>query len=520
MEDDRTAREVHRTVLLLTSSPNPPMSLEAGRVETHDIRAEAKSASDGEAIRRAVELSSHDHVALVRDTRGLPASWLSEAVDLLEAPNSAAVVFGAEGRQGEELVAAPGSAYVFRLEALREIGGFWWPFDVGGLEEDAQWRLVARGYRVHRIALRETTPRTLSTGTRLALLTNNLEQATLEALLPGLVIAAVTTPLRAVGVDTSVLDLQRSPGGDDVGTHAMPAAAVAGVRDVDAFVRNLSSVSETRRETQQTRRRSDRALAPAVTAFIDNCWASVGGDRALLERAFPPALTAHVRLGVLMVAPSDPASPTGIEAWATRIAEAISPDVDVRHFAAATGDVHDWVAGLWEPGESTTSQLASWADLAIFEGVYLRSVPWLSAGSVPILVDCSHWSFEDDLEREHSGLTDRPDDHGVHTHLITETMARADRVVASDERQRDLLLGLLAGVKRLTPLVYDEDHSLRTLVDTVDDELEVFREWCRAPRRSIDLVRSFGRSLPGHDATGFASRARGLVARVRPSGEL
>lgn len=519
MLDEGASLEVRRTVLLLTNSPNPPILPYAGRVELHGIRTEAAPESDGESIRRAIELSPHDHVAIVRDTRGLPSSWLSEAVELLEGPISAAVVFGVEGRQGEELVAAPGSAYVFRLDTLRGVGGFWWSFDAGGLEEDAQWRLVSRGYRVHRIAIQDATPRALSTRTRLALLANNLEQESLEAVLPSLVIAAVTTPLRAGGVDTSILDLERSPGGDDVGTHAVPPAALAGVRDVDAFVRNLSSVSATRRETQQARRESDRALAPAVSAFIDECWAAVGGNRELLEIAFPPVLPAQVRLRALVVGPNVPVSQGGIEDWQTRIAGVIAQDVEVRHFAAATGEVHDWVDGLWEPRSSTTTHLSSWADLAIFEGVYLRSVPWLSAGLVPILVDCSHWSFEEDLKREHSGLTDRPDDHGVHTHLITETLARADRVISADERQRDLLLGMLAGIKRITPLVYDEDHSLRALVETVDDELEIFRDWCRAPRRAVDLVRSFGRSLPGPDGNGLTARARSLVDRARGSGE-
>lgn len=514
MEDDRTAVEVYRTVLLLSNLPNPPVSLEVGRVERGVFGAEVGSVSDGEAIRRSVELTHHDYVAILRDPLGLPVSWLSEAVDLLEVPDCGAVVFGPEGRSGDELVAATGSAYVFRLEALREIGGFWWPFDFGGLEEDAQWRLVTRGYHVHRIALREYVPRTLSTSTRLALLVNNLEQSTLESFLPGLVIAAVATPFRAGDVDTSVLDLQRSPGGDDVGTFALPFAALAGVENVDTFAQNLSSLSETRRETQQTRRQSDRVLATAVMAFIDDCWASVGGDRELLERAFPPVLASQTRLRALVVGSNAPAGPAGNEDWVTRISRVIARDVEVRHYAAATGDVHEWVDGVWELSSSTTTQLSSWTDLAIFEGVYLRSVPWLSAGSAPILIDCSHWSFESDLEREYSGLTDRPDDHGIHTHLLTETLARADKIIAADERQRDFLLGVLAGIQRLTPLVYDEDHSLRALVDTVDQDLEVFLEWCRTPRRAVDLVRSFGRSVPSHETGGLASRARdSLVSR-------
>jgi hypothetical protein len=90
---------------------------------------------------------------------------------------------------------------------------------------------------------------------------DNLERPTLAACLPGIVLAAVTSSLHEHGADTRALDLQRSPGGDAVGTLAVPADALAGVRDVTELSRLLPDLTDARRVALSTRRVSDRVLA-------------------------------------------------------------------------------------------------------------------------------------------------------------------------------------------------------------------------------------------------------------------
>jgi len=64
-------------------------------------------------------------------------------------------------------------------------------------------------------------------------------------------------------------------------------------------------------------------------------------------------------------------------------------------------------------------------------------------------------------------------------------VTRADLVLAADVRQRDLLLGALAGQVRVNAAVYDEDPSLTSLVRT-DDDGRALADFCRRPVRAAD----------------------------------
>jgi hypothetical protein len=64
-------------------------------------------------------------------------------------------------------------------------------------------------------------------------------------------------------------------------------------------------------------------------------------------------------------------------------------------------------------------------------------------------------------------------------------VSRADLVLAADARQRDLLLGALAGQVRVNAAVYDEDPSLTSLVRT-DPDGRALAAFCRRPVRAAD----------------------------------
>lgn len=508
-----------RSILLLGGLEPRVSRVPPERITFRSVVAAGAAEPSGEEVRRAFETSRHDRLVVVRDAAGLPEDWLWQALMLLEDPLTASVVVGPDGRGDDEVIAVPGSATVFRSEALREIGGFWWPFDNEGFEEDAQWRLVSRGYRVERIAAPGAAERSLASSTRLALLTNNLGQEALERLLPLAVMAAVAGPLRTAGVDTDVLDLQRSPGGDDIGTLSIPRDALEGVRQLDAYGDLLPDVAATRRETQQSRRLSDHVLAGPISAFLEDTWSQLGGIPPEAEAAFGRGFESREPLHALMIGPGAPDAGAGISEWETEVATHLR--VSVTHLSASTGKVHEWADGAWNPVIGSTESVRSCADLIILEGVYIRAVPWVSAVSTPILVDCTHWPFEEDLRSEHSGLTSRPDDHGVHAHLLAETLARADKILTSTESRRDFLLGHLSGIKRVNPLVYDEDHSLRSLVDTLSaEDWSALTDWCARPARAVDLVRSFEKTVePIGRVRKAGHRVRSLAKRLSPNQE-
>lgn len=66
--------------------------------------------------------------------------------------------------------------------------------------------------------------------------------------------------------------------------------------------------------------------------------------------------------------------------------------------------------------------------------------------------------------------------HSIKQRLIKDALAilkltfdfqMADRIICASEKQRDLWMGLLLAHKRLTPNLYDQDASLRNLIDVV-----------------------------------------------------
>jgi len=466
----------------------------------------------GLEIRRALEFSKADLVAIVRMAGCLHPRWLREAIRRFDDPRVAAVTLAAGEAQDGKVLLAEGAATVLSLAALREVGGLWWTFDDGGLEQDAQWRLSARGWDVLVVSGLVNAPveQRLGVDVRLALLANNLEGPSLERILPAMVVAAVTAPLREHGVPTRSLDLQRSPGGDDVGTLALPAAALEGTIAINGFAALLPRARDSRSVTQETRRLSDRMMAPLIHDFVEETWDLIGGERSLLEAAFPELAGPPNR--ILITTAADPSDGAGIGDWVTTVARRLAGDADVRCLAVTENRLLDLREGNWQESPQAGGDMASWADAVVFEGVYLRSLPWIAAAGVPIVVDCTHWPYEQDLANEYSGLTMMVDDHGVHAHLLNETIARADYALVADANSRDRMLGLMAGLKRLNALVYDEDQSLHNLVDVLDmTTLAQLVAWCRTPRKAVDLVRSFGRSAPEE------SLGSGLGRALHPS---
>jgi glycosyltransferase involved in cell wall biosynthesis len=93
------------------------------------------------------------------------------------------------------------------------------------------------------------------------------------------------------------------------------------------------------------------------------------------------------------------------------------------------------------------------------------------------------------------------------------TLRRADRILARDDIQRDWLLGALAGLGRLTPELYDLDHSLDCLAAVPDDPAAALRAWCAAPARAPGPLTGPAAALPRLRAEPKGARPDG-VGRV------
>jgi glycosyltransferase involved in cell wall biosynthesis len=178
------------------------------------------------------------------------------------------------------------------------------------------------------------------------------------------------------------------------------------------------------------------------------------------------------KLGKLMAGPA-------IRAW--EIAKALSLVTDVRLVSTLGASIeHDG----FEVAFATDQQLhrhVDWAEVIVLQGHILRSHPWMKDSEAIIVAD-----IYDPMHLEQMEQGKDLDDEtrlavAVDTiEVLNDQIERADFMVCASEKQRDFWLGQLAAMARINPQTYDEDPSLRNLLDVVPfgvgDEPPVQRE--------------------------------------------
>jgi glycosyltransferase involved in cell wall biosynthesis len=112
--------------------------------------------------------------------------------------------------------------------------------------------------------------------------------------------------------------------------------------------------------------------------------------------------------------------------------------------------------------------MASQSDLIILSGFALWEFPFLKALEVPLVVDI----YDPFLLESLPLLSGRPDVERDRRHAdvleaLTDLLIWGDFFVCASERQRDYWLGWLSALDRINPLTYDDDSSVRRLIDVV-----------------------------------------------------
>ena len=390
----------------------------------------------------------------------------------------------------KDVLFGTGAAMFVRAEVYREVGGFDERFFMFYEDVDLGWRLNLLGHRVryvpgsvayhkHHVTMKKFGSfRESYLLERNALLTmyKNYDDASLARALPAAMALAVRRSVARTGVDATALDLQRSPGGDDVGTLEVPKMAMTGPYAIDYFVEQLPSLLVSRRELQARRRRSDRDLFPLFRESIEPAYGMpsyLAAHEVLLEAfGIVEHFTARHRILVVTGEPLlDRMAGPAIRAW--EIAKALAPEHDVRlvSTAGARRTSQDFAVeyaagtGLREPTE--------WADVIIFQGFLLETAPWIKASSTVVVADIYDPMHLEQLEQAKDlGPEGRRNALRVTTHALNEQLRRADFLLCASAKQRDFWLGQLAGQGRISPAVYDEDASLDNLLSVVPFGIE------------------------------------------------
>lgn len=471
-----------------------------------------------------------EYVAFINNDARPDPRWISAAVEVLESDPAvgsvASKVLDWEGRlvdyvdgsltwfgmgykrevekpdtgawdTAKDVLFGTGAAMFVRADLYREVGGFDERFFMFYEDVDLGWRLNLLGHRVryvpgsvafhkHHVTMKKFGNfRESYLLERNALLSmyKNYDDESLARALPAAMALAVRRSLARVDVDATTLDLQRSPGGDDVGAIELPKMALTGPYAIDYLVEQLPGLLETRRDLQARRRRSDRDLFPLFREAIEPAYGmpSYLAAHESLVRAFGIEEHFRARHRVLIVT-GEPllermAGPA-IRAW--EIAKALAPDHDVRLVSTGGASRESARFSVEYASGKALRAATEWADVIIFQGFLLEAVPWLKHSSKVVVADIYDPMHLEQLEQAKDlGPDGRQEMLDVTTRVLNEQIQRADFLMCASDKQRDFWLGQLAGQGRISPAVYDEDATLDNLLAVVpfgiDDQPPVQR---------------------------------------------
>jgi hypothetical protein len=487
------------------------------------VRRPAESEVDG--LSRAAADSGADVVVFCRGERVPPLGWLDEVLRVLETDPVLAAVGLHPDPDGPAVLAVGFEGFAVRRELLVRAGGLDDRLGADGAVVDICWRLRLLGYAVRALPRQGDDTLALDAWdererqrTTLVCAAKYLADQALAPFLAATIATEVRRSLSLGGVDATLLDLQRSPGGDDVGTVAVRSEGLEGARSVEGFVDLRPSLAVSREEVAERRRVPDRAIFPLLRHEV---------ERGLLRpRADTGRHEVHQALGVvgalaeplrvtIWVEGGDTSSPLRGDAAGSAPGDAaVSAEALVAALGAAGLAVD--VVPAQEPAPVAESRAAR-ADVVVVPGRLLDRAPWLPVLRDQVVV----------LDLGGDGADEVP------AEILTAALRRADLVVCRSQDERDRWLGALAGMERVNAVVYDEDPSLDSLAlvvaGTEPADLAALQAFLQAPRRAADLARAGDplveqgrerRAGGGQSAVARGQQAAvGLVAAVRrPAG--
>lgn len=389
-----------------------------------------------------------------------------------------------------DVLFATGSAMFVRAGVFAELGGFDERFFMFYEDVDLGWRLNLRGWRVryepasltyhrHHASMSkvdtEDNARELFLLERnaLAALYKNLSDATLAKALPAALALAVRRATARGEVDPTQLEIGRPDTGTSAGksTVEVPRTTLAGLLAIDQFVEFLPSLARSRETEQAARVRSDTDLLPLMRNAMEPAYPlprylaahDVLVEVFGLEEAFGGRRRILVITGDAL---SEQMAGPAIRAW--NMADQLCAEHDVRLVTVnprcappeAPFAVH-------HARQRDLAPHVDWADVVVLQGHALELVPALKRADSTKIVVCDMYDPMH-LELLEQGKDDTDEQRALDligvTKVLNTQLERGDFFLCASERQRHFWLGHLTALGRLTPSLYDNDPTVRSLL--------------------------------------------------------
>lgn len=377
-----------------------------------------------------------------------------------------AIAFLPETEPQRNVLATAAAAYAFDALTLHLAGGLDSTIPIDQMCLDAMIRLAGRGSQP--IALGHssvTSIPSLDVDSYLKVATRNFTPETQARYLAPVFLATVTAPLYATHTDTSILDLERTaytPSAEHT-PRELPEGSNDGVHTVHEWFSGLTNNTIAYNVLKPFRRRPDELL-PNIDEFFGEAVGATGieDDIAdILSNAFAEIAENPVP-HVLFVVGNDSQAHTRMEAIRACLPYEVAYfDAETRKFYIKCHPEEQW--------RETDERKMRECPIVYLIDVHLRTLPWLNISDAIVIVDFTCTDIVDSLRYDVLMETTNAPSPGYQAMVLNETLARADRLIARDISQRDFLLGIVAGLRRLNQYTYDEDLSLSSLVDTETD---------------------------------------------------
>jgi GT2 family glycosyltransferase/glycosyltransferase involved in cell wall biosynthesis len=382
-----------------------------------------------------------------------------------------------------DVLFATGSAMVTRTDLFRTIGGFDERFFMFYEDVDLGWRMNLLGHRVryvpesvvfhkHHASIEKFgsfRERFLLERNALMTMYKNAEQITLDRVLAPTIALAIRRGLAIGGAEEDVLDLQRNPHGDADTTLTMSKEALAGTYAVDAFVSELPSLADSRRDLQRRRVVRDHQLAPLMGKILEPAIPNqryLEGHAALVDAFGVEELyTAGKRV---LIVTGDPLAPkmAGPAIRAFNMAAQLAAEHQVRLVSTQSCDLSDPRFACSARNYEQLRDDVGWAEVVVFQGFLLLRAPWLGDTDRVLVVDLYDPMHVEQLEQTRGGtLLGRHVNVDATVGVLNDQVRRGDFFLCASEIQRHFWLGQLAAMGRLNTQTYDRDPTLRSLID-------------------------------------------------------
>ncbi len=153
---------------------------------------------------------------------------------------------------------------------------------------------------------------------------------------------------------------------------------------------------------------------------------------------------------------------------ALHIARALAGDNEVRLVTTGQCTLEGCDVDVRSVDDQGLRELVDWCEVFVFQGWVLAGRPWIVHSDKVIVCDLYDPMHLEQLEHGRDrGRDERKVAVSDASRILNEQLRRGDFFVCASDKQRDFWLGQMAAVGRLNPMVYDEDDTLRTLIDVV-----------------------------------------------------